>query len=602
MAKITTENFKAETTLELYNSFLESSDTNYYIMASATSPETDTDGNPIAISNTQKSTREFKKRVIFGNRVTQENLRYMFPIQNWEQNKVYDSYDDTKDVETLDMFVTVLDGAIQGESSYKVYKCIKNNNGGPSTENPTTSTDSVLNNFEGTLDDGYIWKFMFEVIPSEYVNFGTNTLLPLPFPGDPNVIAAAKEEVSDIVIENTVSGLFLSYVNTSRADIGVRIPSISGISSVETSSNIKEIFISITSDTLSNDDAYKNMHLVSPTKGIVYDILSSSLVTSAGSSQISVIKLELFNQELQDETDPIVLDLLTQTDAYRIVPKILVSKSEGKRAVAIGELDSLGTLIDVNVVEKGSEYKTAKATVLIPENAQTTTNDTFSLRCIVSPKGGHGSDPIKEMAMSRLGVVTTINGRLENIPSTNTYSQVGLVKGVEFSSIIPYPLETEDEFGNIQYEETPITELPSTFDNRLQVVLEGNLTATVQAGDIIEKDVYRGTSIIETISAVVHEVELLVEGNTKIYLVDYDGDFIARFHEYRDGANELDYTIRIRDSESLSFETAQINKSTNSVIYGNYKSYSGDILHFVDFEPIERQVDRQEKIKFVFDF
>lgn len=602
MAKITTENFKAETTLELYNSFLASSGTNYYIMASATSPETDANGDAISITNTQRSTREFKKRVIFGNRVTQENLRYMFPIRNWEQNKVYDSYDDTKDVETLDMFVTVLDGGIVGESSYKVYKCIKNNNGGPSIENPTTSTDSVLNNFEGTLDDGYIWKFMFEVIPSEYINFGTNTLLPLPFPGDPNVIAAAKEEVSDVVIENTVTGLFLSYVNTSNPDIGVRIPSISGVSSVETSSSIKEIFISITSDVLSNDDAYKNMHLVTPTRGIVYDILSSSLITNAGNSQVSVIKLEIFNQELEDETDPVTLDLLTQNEAYRIVPKILISKSDGKQAVAVGELDEFGTLIDVNVIEKGSEYKTASATVLIPENAQTTTNDTFTLRCIVSPKGGHGSDPVKEMAMSRLGVVTSYSGTIENIPITNTYTQVGLVKGVEFSTITPYPLEEADEFGNIQYEETPITELPDTFDNRLQVVLEGNVTASIQAGDIVEKDVYQGTSIIETISAIVHEVELLLDGNTKIYLVDYDGNFIARFHEYRDGANELDYTIRIRDPDSLSFETAQINKSTNSVIYGNYKAYSGDVLHFVDFEPIERRVDRQEKIKFVFDF
>jgi hypothetical protein len=35
---------------------------------------------------------------------------------------------------------------------------------------------------------------------------------------------------------------------------------------------------------------------------------------------------------------------------------------------------------------------------------------------------------------------------------------------------------------------------------------------------------------------------------------------------------------------------------------GKYVDYSGDLLHFVDFDAIAREPERREKIKFVFDF
>ena len=81
--------------------------------------------------------------------------------------------------------------------------------------------------------------------------------------------------------------------------------------------------------------------------------------------------------------------------------------------------------------------------------------------------------------------------------------------------------------------------------------------------------------------------------NTKIYLVDVSGDFQ---NIYQTG------NIYIRDTSGDLSPPITINNASTDVVYGNYSPYTGEILHFVDFDPIQRQLDRKEKIKFIFDF
>ena len=167
MAKIITENFKVETTNELFDSFISTNSTlssnfatslaafnttgslslssndqsaitgfvntqlaslkpesDYYIMGSSVDKAN-------VILNTQFEKREFQRRVIFGNKVTDDDVRYMFHRNTWTQNTVYDDFDDTQDVGTLNMFVTITND----EGNYYVYKCIQNNNGGSASTN-----------------------------------------------------------------------------------------------------------------------------------------------------------------------------------------------------------------------------------------------------------------------------------------------------------------------------------------------------------------------------------------------------------------------------------------------------------------------------------
>ena len=97
----------------------------YYVMASGVSD----DGE---VENTQFKQREFTRRCLFGNKLDETNIRYMFRQQSWVSGTVYDSFDDTINMQNTNFYVTILDGDV-GEASFKVFKCIRNNNGGQST-------------------------------------------------------------------------------------------------------------------------------------------------------------------------------------------------------------------------------------------------------------------------------------------------------------------------------------------------------------------------------------------------------------------------------------------------------------------------------------
>ena len=232
MAKIITENFKVETTKELFGSFVSNNATvssnfatslgvydtsnslslsssnvseitgivdtqlanlnpesDYYIMGSSID-------KPNNIANTQFEKREFERRVIFGNKVGVDEIRYMFNINNWAAGTVYDDFDDTQDASLLNMIVTV----VNDEGNYYVFKCLDNNNGGPSTSAPSlneidTSTYELI-----ISSDGYVWKYMFSVTSAEAQVFATTDSLPLPYPalGDTLVQSGAKEGLSQI--------------------------------------------------------------------------------------------------------------------------------------------------------------------------------------------------------------------------------------------------------------------------------------------------------------------------------------------------------------------------------------------------------------------
>ena len=617
MAKITTENFRIETSNELFNSFKDESDSNYYIMASSIDKV-----NPI--SNTQKEKRDFQRRVIFGNKVTDANTRYMFYKNNWVSGTIYDDFDDEEDITLKNTVVTVPDGA----DNFGVFKCIENNNGGVSTVTPSfINIDPATYLFIAT-DDNYVWKYMFTVSASDAAVYQTTDSLPLPYPayGDAQVIAAASESISQIIIEEPEPNQFSNYLFGAATDSSnsSNVIVLSAVSAVQ-NANIKNLVVSITSKDgfllYDSPNAYVNMYLKTPSGGL-YDILASS---SAASDKINITIA--------------TADTIALTADYQVVPKINVSQSTltGTRCKAYGIIDQYGTLVRVGFETKGTEYKFATAEVAYPESLKEA--GTTTLRCVVSPRGGHGSNPIAELAMSRLAVITNFLGDSLTIPDSNTYTKVGLVKNPTFSDGVYL----------------------DSFDNRASITLTGNQTAVALPGYYIQQyiktvavsELEAGTTYVitslgnttpanwntaagtldieyavgatftaadveiigtgtvstsrlapgsdnilnlgdEIVSARIHEsIYNSSADTTVVYLVDYYGNFENAFHKG---------TIYVK--ESLSGTTADslsINTSTD-IVYGKYTPYTGEVLHYVDFSPITRQIERKEKIKFIFDF
>lgn len=607
MAKIITENFKVETTKEMFSTFTSKNETiaanfltglntyvaneagvtltnaqkteiqdivegqlatnlpvaSYYIMGSSID-KTNT------ILNTQVEKRDFQRRVIFGNKVTEDNIRYMFHKNAWLTGTIYDDFDDTQDISTTNSIVTVSNS----EGDYEVFKCLENNNGTASTSTPSfTGVDP--NSYEQIFSgDGYVWKYLFTVAAGDDTVFGTNDSLPLPYPsyGNTSVISAAKEDISQIIIEDTRINLFQQYrfgpaTNTTDSST----VSFQSIIQSATSANVADIRVRATPKSgfslYTGNDAYKNMYLLQTNSNgamTVYDVLSSSTPSSPD-----------LDIDLKINTTGGNSPNLFKNDTFQIVPKISVTRSTstGTPCVAYGIIDQFGTLQRVAFKNKGSEYKFATATLALPTAVATnyTPAQAATLRCVVSPTGGHGSDMISELGMSRLAVITNFSGEDVAIPDANTYTKVGLIKNPSF---------TDSTF-------------PTQFDNRTSIVISGNHTATAIAGHYVQQTVALDTTNNETITARIHE-SVFSGGNTTIHLVDYYGDFKNTFQ-----------TGIILVKANLSTTTAStltINNASTDVTYGKYSPYSGQVLHFVDFDAIQRQATRKEKIKFIFDF
>ena len=676
MAKIITENFKVETTNELFNSFKSQNDvlgakfetdlttlntatfgsaltagnitevTNivkgqleslrpeaeYYIMASRALSNVD---SVPTIQNTQKDKRDFQRKVIFGNKVDTDSARYMFYENPWTPDTIYDAYDDTKDFENTQTIVTIR----SQDDDYLVFKCIENNNGSVSTTSPqSVIADLATSGYQSVeTSDKYIWHYMFTVSASEAIIYKTSNSLPLPTTyGDPNVIANSREGVSQILIESTPTNHFNQFV----FNIGGKDNSrVSVVTQSGDDSGRKTVRLSVTNNSvLSNiDDYYKDMYLrasTGSTGGKLYNVLSSQ--STPGTSEIVVVVKT-------SDTLPVSCEL---------VPKVSVSGPQegGLRCLAYGIINRYGTLERVSYQEKGTNYKFASAELVNPRGL--TDNSVTSLRVVISPKGGHGSNPINEMAMSRLAIVTNFSGEASTIPKTNFYTQVGLVKNASFnlkSGSGPYVSNTSS---------------PSSFDNRTKITVNDDQTGIailgyycqqfVETVDVTEKvsgTKYRINDIgnlsdsewqnimgvadsdkvdgqiavgvcfiansasvdssktgristavdshdrdkdIEIVKGLIHSSVYSANTNkTLISIVDDTGD---HSNDFLPGKIEIKPT-----AISESGNTVTIN-TFNDIQYGAYTSYSGELLHYIDFSPIERKDTTKEKIKFIFDF
>ncbi len=673
MAKIITENFKVETTNELYTSFKSQNgilannfenqlsayntaflspasralltgditdikafvtnqlevlrpESDYYIMASRAL--TDIEGVPV-IQNTQKDKRDFQRKVIFGAKISEDSARYMFFEKPWIAGSRYDAFDDTIDIEDLNCIVTIR----SADDDYLVFKCIENNNGGLSTTSPhsvvSELADSAYQSVETT--DKYIWQYMFTVPSSEAETYKTSDSLPLPAGGgDPNVIANAKECVSQIVIESTPPSHFNQFIFDIR-DNGLRPSNVTALNNEPIEgTNLMRVKLGIqNTSVLSNITGhYTRMYLRSgegDTAGKLYDIISSK--SSALTSEITV------EVETTDTLPPIC----------QLVPKISVTEGsiDGERCKAYGVIDNLGTLVRVAFENKGSKYKIAEAEAVNPKGLSDETPTT--LRVVISPTGGHGSNPINEIAMSRIAVVVNFSGENANTPKSYYYTQVGLLKNPEFvgggqpstfdnrtvatftgdKTLQTAPgrfaqqfIKTEDvkqfqpgrhytvvdpgnmsisEWGSIGVSPDASGNIPAglTFyvDPSNSTILDSSRTGKISSAVTN----FSPDEDIETITAKVHQSDFITSPSevTKVYFTDYTGPFKSKIHPGP-------ITIKNR-ADSAGGDTININTFSN-IEHGDYVPYTGQLLHYLDFSPIERTATTKEKIKFLFDF
>lgn len=543
MANIVASKYKTDSV----NLFIDSSEnSDYYIFISSADRTT--------AENTLVSRNDFLQRTIFGKKV--ENIHPMIRNFAWTPNIVFDQYDDNIDMSGK-RFYTVVVPENSDTADYRIYKCLSNANGS-TTIAPPNYNPNTLNQIYPT-GDGYVWKYMYSLSRIEFEKFNALGYIPV-IPDEIETEDFVDSEVDKIIVENNETNQGYDYI-IGKIDSVVEGPN----------NTINKIFLRPSSETPieSFQNYYSNQYLY---------------VTAQFGSDIFVIDSYLYdvNQGLGVITlkdNPTKTAPVSRNSDFRIFPQIEI-KGDGSGAVAIPQMNG-DRITGIQMIQKGSGYNTVEANVVQPfgfnPNSETTSDTTAILRPVMSPKGGHGSNIAEELLSRHCLVYAGITREdNENLPTSNLFSKVGLVKDPEFF-----------------YEETSNTSILETvelFDNRIKVEVESS--DNIEIDTLITQSV-DGETVFE---ARVHDIEVANTVHT-VYLSEYNGPY----KKYLNSDTPLRPNLPLITQNG---ELVNINTSNGDAIieYSQYVQRSGDVYYMNDFTPIQRTDSSTEQFKIVLEF
>ncbi len=180
---------------QIVESVNEPANTIYYVFAGNHVPYL-TDDPPVPVNTTQVLVQDTYTNMIFGKRVTINDIKLMVKRNNWESGTIYEMYEhDVSDILDKNFFVVVDKG-----SFYHVFKCLFNNNGTPSLIQPDFAhaiQESDLfdvNDGYYRTSDGYQWKYMYSIDSTTFDKFATSEYIPV----------IANTEVSDAAVDGSI--------------------------------------------------------------------------------------------------------------------------------------------------------------------------------------------------------------------------------------------------------------------------------------------------------------------------------------------------------------------------------------------------------------
>jgi hypothetical protein len=232
---------------------------------------------------------------------------------------------------------------------------------------------------------------------------------------------------------------------------------------------------------------------------------------------------------------------------------IITITGDGTGATAIARINSQSNMIsNIAMTLTGTGYTYAIATVSGGGGLGAT------LRPIISPTGGHGSDPLRELGGSSLMLNPRIQGSESGrFPVTNEFRQISLIQD-------PYVLSTKNVSTN------------SVVSQYTTILLSTEGSSSYIQDEIV----YQGASL----SASTFKARVLNYSNNYLYLINTEGvPQVLPIIGTVSGAN-------------------RIPSGNTSIIPPSLQKYTGELLYIDNVTPISRAEDQTEDFKILLRF
>lgn len=182
-----------------------------YFYTGRTTPWTDEYSPDLSTSsNSELFNHTFRR--IFLKTLTKDNTTLAIKRFDWTKNTKYTRADYNVDYTDYRFWITPESPFYVVNSEGNVYKCISNNYGGDSLEEPTGQSLGYIN-----LGDGYVWKFMFDLSDTIESLFLTKTWIPVPY-------IDSKKSFSHLLVEGAAVVGDIYYIHVDNQGIGFTSP------------------------------------------------------------------------------------------------------------------------------------------------------------------------------------------------------------------------------------------------------------------------------------------------------------------------------------------------------------------------------------------
>jgi hypothetical protein len=194
MAAVVTDQFRILNASNFVDSVV-SDNNSYYVFLGLDNPTTvgfgrttDWDTNiPNPTDNIEYS-GHYKDTSLFGKKITSSNIRRLIRKVTWTSNSSYDMYRNDYSISNpapnsnssrlYDTNYYVVN------SDYRVYICIDNGSSGESPKGNKSQDQPTFTDLEpsaaGVSGDGYVWKYLFSISPSDIIKFDSTEYITVP--------------------------------------------------------------------------------------------------------------------------------------------------------------------------------------------------------------------------------------------------------------------------------------------------------------------------------------------------------------------------------------------------------------------------------------
>jgi len=349
---------------------------NYYITFGKFNNWPDDSNPPVPNTSIQSSFYDVSSNMLVGKKLAPTDFAYMANKYVWSSGTVYNYYTHTDPAIFSEQYYVVT-------SKNRVYKCLFNNFGAPSTVEPSLT----LNTGDFNTADGYKWKYLYSIDSLSNKKFTTTTYIPI-IPNQSVTNFAENGAIHVLLVDNpgqgyiSANGSIVSTIDTQTFQI-----SNSGSSSISGSYNGSTMYI------------YGGSGLGATST------VTNYVVNTTG-------KFVFTNSSIPG-TD--------STSLFSITPRVSVV-GDGQNHRALTTVDpTTGSITGIQVIKRGTGYSFANVAIVANSNF----GNGATAHAIISPPGGHGSNTISEMGCTTLGIsMTTTQG--DNFPSWLTYRQIAL--------------------------------------------------------------------------------------------------------------------------------------------------------------------------------